>query len=145
MFANFNFFNFISISFFFQNSLTLRVVLFPWVMSILAERNRSPMDFSEGERELVSGFNTEYGSGLFSIIFLREYISILFYSFLTRFIFFSFSGLFLPFFIIIIFLYVWVRTAFPRLRYDKLIKISWKRLIFFRTRLFLIYFYIIMF
>lgn len=49
-----------------------------WVVSILAETNRTPFDFAEGESELVSGFNIEYGAGGFALIFLAEYARILF-------------------------------------------------------------------
>lgn len=105
-----------------------------WLLSCVAECNRSPFDFSEGESELVSGFNTEYGAGLFSLIFLGEYSSIIFFSFVTSIIFFSFS-LFL-FFSIICFFYLWVRASFPRLRYDFLIIMGWKSLLIFILSLF---------
>ena len=62
-----------------------------WVVSCLAETNRTPFDFSEGESELVSGFNIEYGSGGFALIFIAEYASIFFLSRLTRFIAFGWS------------------------------------------------------
>ena len=52
------------------------------MVSVLAEANRSPFDFAEGETELVSGFNTEYARVLFIILFLAEYISIIFISIL---------------------------------------------------------------
>jgi NADH-ubiquinone oxidoreductase chain 1 len=51
---------------------------FIWFSSCLAETNRTPFDFAEGESELVSGFNVEYGGGGFALIFLAEYASILF-------------------------------------------------------------------
>jgi len=49
-----------------------------WIVSSLAETNRTPFDFAEGESELVSGFNVEYRRGGFAIIFLAEYANILF-------------------------------------------------------------------
>lgn len=111
-----------------------------WLLSCVAECNRSPFDFSEGESELVSGFNTEYGGGFFSLIFIAEYSSILLLSILSSFIFFSF--LVFLFFCFLSFIYLWVRTSFPRLRYDLLMVMAWKGLIiyllgFFFTSFFL--------
>lgn len=101
-----------------------------WIFSCLAESNRSPFDFSEGESELVSGFNTEYMGGLFSFVFIGEYRFILFLSFLSSLFFFNFLLIFF-YFCFISFLYLWVRCTYARLRYDFLIDMSWKALIFF--------------
>lgn len=97
------------------------VLLLLWVFSILAECNRRPFDFSEGESELVSGFNTEYRGGLFSFIFIGEYRSIMFFCLLTGLLFIS--GLFsIVFRVFLLVFYLWVRASFPRLRYDLLIE-----------------------
>lgn len=115
---------------------------FIWFVSSLAETNRTPYDFSEGESELVSGFNTEYSSGGFTLIFLSEYASIIFISFLFSIfffcssidIFFILKGFFL------VFCFIWVRGTIPRFRYDKLIYLSWKR--FLPIRLFVLFYYL---
>nr|YP_009707971.1 NADH dehydrogenase subunit 1 [Xystrocera globosa]QEU57269.1 NADH dehydrogenase subunit 1 [Xystrocera globosa] len=102
---------------------------FMWIVSSLAETNRTPFDFAEGESELVSGFNVEYSSGGFALIFMAEYPSILFMSMLSVMIFASGSFLSLLFFIklgLISFLWIWARGTLPRFRYDKLMYLSWK-------------------
>ena len=68
----------------------IRVILM-FAVRILAEANRSPFDFAEGERELVRGFNTEYSSVLFVMVFLAEYIAIIFISSLCAILFISTS------------------------------------------------------
>nr|ASM82760.1 NADH dehydrogenase subunit 1 [Hestiasula sp. FS-2017] len=100
-----------------------------WFVSCLAETNRSPFDFAEGESELVSGFNVEYGSGGFALIFLSEYSSILFMSMLMCIIFLGSdlnSFMFYLKLIFIAFMYIWVRGTLPRYRYDKLMYLAWK-------------------
>nr|ALO70972.1 NADH deshydrogenase subunit 1 [Pselaphinae sp. 2 EF-2015] len=104
----------------------LSVILF---VSSLAETNRTPFDFAEGESELVSGFNIEYSSGGFAMIFLAEYSSILFMSFLLSLMFLGgniFSWFFFMKLVFLSYLWIWVRGTFPRFRYDKLMYLSWK-------------------
>lgn len=117
----------------YQDIVWFLVLFFPlgliWFISSLAETNRTPFDFAEGESELVSGFNIEYGAGGFALIFLAEYARILFISLLFSLLFLgSYVSSFLFFLKLgfIGFLFVWVRGAFPRYRYDKLIFIAWK-------------------
>nr|YP_010895196.1 NADH dehydrogenase subunit 1 [Neoplesia analis]WJW73735.1 NADH dehydrogenase subunit 1 [Neoplesia analis] len=102
---------------------------FIWLMISLAETNRTPFDFAEGESELVSGFNVEYSSGSFALIFLSEYASILFMSMLFTLIFLG-GDLYNMFFYLklmfISFIFVWVRGTLPRFRYDKLMYLAWK-------------------
>jgi len=104
-------------------------IFFCWVTAILAETNRTPFDFAEGESELVSGFNVEYGRGGFALLFLAEYGRIIFIRYFTVIIFigglnnliiFNFLGCFLCYW------FIWVRGTLPRYRYDKLIYLAWK-------------------
>nr|YP_009353157.1 NADH dehydrogenase subunit 1 [Pachliopta aristolochiae]AOW31945.1 NADH dehydrogenase subunit 1 [Pachliopta aristolochiae] len=100
-----------------------------WLSSILAETNRTPFDFAEGESELVSGFNLEYSSGGFALIFLAEYSSILFMSMVTVLIYMGGYKLSLFFYlklVFISFIFIWIRGTLPRYRYDKLMYLSWK-------------------
>lgn len=110
-----------------ENLFFLTVPLFfLWLIICLAECNRTPFDFSEGESELVSGFNTEYRGGLFSLIFITEYGFILFFRSLTILLFLRFNSLFSFKLILVSTFYIWIRSTLPRLRYDRLIIISWK-------------------
>nr|YP_010230026.1 NADH dehydrogenase subunit 1 [Diaphanosoma excisum]QST19908.1 NADH dehydrogenase subunit 1 [Diaphanosoma excisum] len=113
------------------------IFVFPfsaWIffVSALAETNRTPFDFAEGESELVSGYNVEYASGGFALIMLAEYTSILFMSMLFSVLYLgavpgSFLGVFS--FTLVAFLFVWVRGTLPRFRYDKLMGLAWKSLL----------------
>nr|YP_010584120.1 NADH dehydrogenase subunit 1 [Aphidius colemani]UZT28765.1 NADH dehydrogenase subunit 1 [Aphidius colemani] len=97
-------------------------------MSMLAEINRTPFDLSEGESELVSGFNIEYSNSKFILIFLAEYTSIIFMMFLFVMFFFSSNFMILYTYLItifMIFLIVWIRITLPRLRYDNLMYFCW--------------------
>ncbi|YP_009915672.1 NADH dehydrogenase subunit 1 (mitochondrion) [Vespa mandarinia] len=97
-------------------------------LSMVAELNRMPFDFIEGESELVSGFNIEYMSGSFTLIFLGEYMMIMVLGIL--FVLMNFGGnmmnlisilLVLMFMILVI----WIRGCLPRMRYDNLMYFCW--------------------
>jgi NADH:ubiquinone oxidoreductase subunit H len=115
-------------------------------VSALAETNRTPFDLTEGESELVSGFNVEYSAMSFALFFLAEYSHIIFMSMLFVLLFLggwlpfpipfflSFNDFFLihPSLILalktslIIYWFIWVRGTFPRMRYDQLMALLWK-------------------
>nr|DBA44301.1 TPA_asm: NADH dehydrogenase subunit 1 [Peltospira operculata] len=105
-----------------------------WFVSCIAETNRAPFDFAEGESELVSGFNVEYGAGGFALIFMAEYANILLMSLLCAVLFFG-GAFFLNFssdfflclkVLFFCFSFVWVRVTLPRFRYDLLMGLTWK-------------------
>ena len=92
-----------------------------WLLILLVETNRSPYDFAEGERELVSGYNIEYIGVLFAYIFIAEYGILVFFSWVTAVLFLGARY----FWLILLFLII-VRGFIPRRRYDILISNCWK-------------------
>nr|QIN90370.1 NADH dehydrogenase subunit 1 [Relicanthus daphneae] len=124
-----------------NNGVWFLFPLFPAAMmffaSALAETNRAPFDLTEGESELVSGYNVEYASMSFALFFLAEYAHIILMSCLTTLLFLGGWLSPVPFFkggagwfglkaAFIILLFVWVRASFPRMRYDQLMALLWK-------------------
>jgi NADH-quinone oxidoreductase subunit H len=108
-------------------------------ISGLAETNRAPFDLPEAEAELVSGYNTEYSAMGFALFFLGEYANMIMMCAIVT-IFFLGGWLspidyftFMPDIFwfglkvtILLFIFIWVRAAFPRYRYDQLMRIGWK-------------------
>jgi NADH-quinone oxidoreductase subunit H len=108
-------------------------------VSALAETNRHPFDLPEAESELVSGYNVEYSAMGFALFSLGEYANMLLMSSTNVILFFGgwlppfqflafipgsiWFGLKICFFVI---LYIWMRAALPRYRYDQLMGLGWK-------------------
>lgn len=128
-----------------QRHIWFCVPLFPlcilFFISCLAETNRAPFDLPEAEAELVAGFNVEYSSMGFALFFLGEYANMIVMSSLCALfflggwlppfqiaLFFWIPGVFWFGLKIILFLfaYIWSRAAFPRYRYDQLMRLGWK-------------------
>lgn len=110
----------------------IRVIFIFWFITNLAETNRTPFDFAEGESELVSGFNTEFRGGIFALIFIAEYANILIIRLLTSLFFISTSRILTNSTLIIqtillATVFIWIRATLPRIRYDNLIYLTWKR------------------
>nr|YP_009738370.1 NADH dehydrogenase subunit 1 [Hydrictis maculicollis]QIB71866.1 NADH dehydrogenase subunit 1 [Hydrictis maculicollis] len=107
-----------------------------WFISTLAETNRAPFDLTEGESELVSGFNVEYAAGPFALFFLAEYANIIMMNILTTILFFgAFHTPCLPELYAVNFTmktllltasFLWIRASYPRFRYDQLMHLVWK-------------------
>jgi NADH-quinone oxidoreductase subunit H len=126
------------------NVLRLGVVPFAiFFIAVTAEVNRPPFDLVEGEQELVGGFHTEYSSVRFALFFLAEFMNTITMSAIVVTLFFGgpdgpaphvvrwlwpilwFAGKTIVF----LYVYVWIRASLPRLRYDQLMDLGWKRLI----------------
>lgn len=123
-----------------QSSIWYVFPLFPvflvFFISALAETNRHPFDLPEAEAELVSGYNVEYSAMGFALFFLGEYGNIILMSAFTVVLFFG--GWLFPLSFIegplsfalktffFIGMFIWVRAAYPRYRYDQLMRLGWK-------------------
>jgi NADH-quinone oxidoreductase subunit H len=116
-------------------------LFFLFFISALAETNRAPFDLPEAEAELVSGYNVEYSAMGFALFFLGEYANMILMSALTAIFFLGgwLSPIDLPPFTwlpgsfwfafkvtLLLFVFIWVRAAFPRFRYDQLMRLGWK-------------------
>jgi len=119
--------------------------LFPlflvYLISGVAETNRSPFDVAEGESEIVAGFHVEYSGMAFAVFFLAEYANIILISTMCATMFlggwlppFNFApftwlpGVFWLVFkvVFIVFCFLWFRATFPRYRYDQIMRLGWK-------------------
>nr|YP_009176448.1 NADH dehydrogenase subunit 1 [Acrossocheilus beijiangensis]ALJ01809.1 NADH dehydrogenase subunit 1 [Acrossocheilus beijiangensis] len=123
-----------------QESIWLLIPAWPlaamWYISTLAETNRAPFDLTEGESELVSGFNVEYAGGPFALFFLAEYANILLMNTLSAVLFLGASHIpYIPELTTINLMikaallsavFLWVRASYPRFRYDQLMHLVWK-------------------
>nr|UXK95544.1 NADH dehydrogenase subunit 1 [Macropostrongyloides baylisi] len=126
-------------SFVSEMMLSLVIIYLPFLVMIIAELNRAPFDFAEGESELVSGFNVEYSSIAFVLLFLSEYGSLIFFSVMSSMLFFKFSMIMsLLIFSVIIF----IRSSYPRFRYDMMMMMFWFKFLPI-SLIYLFYFYVI--
>nr|QVY57869.1 NADH dehydrogenase subunit 1 [Trissolcus japonicus] len=140
------------IDMFMKVNFFVMIIMFPlslmFFTSILAELNRTPFDFSEGESELISGYNVEYMSGPFALIFLSEYSNIIFLMMIfVKMNFLNLKFSMVLFFIFFLYLVILIRALLPRLRYDKLMFMVWLNYlpIVMNYLIFMIFFKYIMF
>nr|YP_010535396.1 NADH dehydrogenase subunit 1 [Amblyomma mixtum]UYB77957.1 NADH dehydrogenase subunit 1 [Amblyomma mixtum] len=116
-----------------------------WLIVLLAETNRTPFDLAEGESELVSGFNIEYGSWLFAIIFMSEYGMIILVSVITNYMFFGFCYMNNLISLFLMIMFIVIRSTYVRYRYDNLMMMAWKTILpvtifLFFSMMFLVFF-----
>lgn len=130
IFLNFNIINFIIYQKFLRFQFINIYLLIIWLIVLLIELLRLPFDFYESESELISGFNLELRSLKFIILFIIEYLDIIYFINLTILIFLFINFKEVVIFILLI-LFLWIRTFVIRFRYDLIIKIIWKKLFFY--------------
>lgn len=131
-------------NFYFNLFFTCFYSLIFFFIIVLAETNRAPFDLAEAEAELVAGYNVEYSSIGFVLFYLAEYSSMLFLSiFISVFFFNNLNSLIFIFIkiFLLLFIYGWVRAAYPRLRYDQLMTLNWQVLILIFS--FILFFFIL--
>ncbi|GAA1759835.1 NADH-quinone oxidoreductase subunit NuoH [Streptomonospora arabica] len=136
-----------------QRPVWFALILLPsfliYIVTMIGETNRLPFDLAEGEGELVGGFMTEYGSMKFTMFFLAEYVNMVTVAAVS--VTFFLGGYLAPppltmfwagandgwwpalwwllKFLLMMFLFIWVRGSVPRIRYDQLMQLGWKVLI----------------
>lgn len=128
------------------NCFLLFPVFIVYLISAVAETNRAPFDITEGESEIVAGYQVEYSGFIFAMFFIAEYANMIFVSTLAS--LFFLGGWFSPFsgvpvlsslfswvpqlgwlllkVFFFLYLFIWIRASFPRYRYDQLMKIGWQ-------------------
>jgi NADH-quinone oxidoreductase subunit H len=118
--------------------LPLLPAFFLYLIAGIAETNRAPFDLPEAETELVAGYHTEYSGLRFALFFMAEYINMIIVSSVATIVFLG--GWWGPFGILpgpwwfvlkvvaLLYVYVWLRATLPRMRYDRLMALSWKSL-----------------
>ena len=119
--------------------LRLVIIYLPFLVIIIAELNRAPFDFAEGERELVRGFNVEYSRVAFVLLFLSEYGSLIFFRVISSMLFFKFSIIVS---LIIFSVVIFIRSSYPRFRYDIIMIMFWFKFLPI-SLIYLFYFYIL--
>ena len=132
VFSNSFNFNFLILQqIFIPNLLPLFPIFLLFFISILAETNRPPFDLPEAESELIAGYIVEYGGMAFAAIYLAEYGFILAMSSFASLLFWGAPGTISGtlFTLIIIFSFIWVRSALPRIRYDQLMALGWTKIL----------------
>ena len=134
-----------------STSIILKIILIPfmvglfliYLVSSLAETNRTPFDIPEGESEIVAGYHTEYSGMKFAMFFLAEYANMFLVSALIAILFFGGwnspipgldswwlgFGWFMLKALFFVFVQIWLRWTLPRLRVDQLMYVGWKVLL----------------